>query len=77
MLEEFLDIIFYTCGMTFHNTCNLVMAVSPKQPIEPNEHNNEISPEEEDYNNESEDLKDENEVLDNNTDSRTFFKSFC
>ena len=54
------------------------MAVPPKQPIEPNEHDNEISPEEENYNNEFEDLEDENEVLDNNVDSiqKLFLKVF-
>ncbi len=31
-LRRFLDTIFYTCGMSFHNTCDLAMAVSPKQP---------------------------------------------
>ena len=31
-LRRFLDTIFYKCGMSFHNTCDLAMAVSPKQP---------------------------------------------
>ena len=31
-LREFLDIIFYTCGMSFHNTCDLATAVPPKRP---------------------------------------------
>jgi len=31
MLQEFLDTIFYTCGMSFHNTCDLAIAVPPKQ----------------------------------------------
>jgi len=31
-LRRFLDTIFYTCGMSFYNTCDLAMAVSPKQP---------------------------------------------
>ena len=32
MLQGFLDTIFFTCGMSFHNTCDLAMAVLPKQP---------------------------------------------
>lgn len=32
LLQEFLDTIFYTCGMSFHNTCDLSIAVPPKQP---------------------------------------------
>src|SRR3954453_10939164 len=32
MLRGFLDTIFFTCGMSFHNTCDLAMAVIPKQP---------------------------------------------
>jgi hypothetical protein len=31
-LREFLDTIFYTCGMPFHNTCDLATAVPPKRP---------------------------------------------
>src|SRR5437763_9054585 len=30
MLQTFLDTIFYTCGMAFHNTCDLAKAI-PKQ----------------------------------------------
>ncbi|PKC15507.1 hypothetical protein RhiirA5_408130 [Rhizophagus irregularis] len=30
ILRRFLDTIFYTCGMSFHNTCDLAMAISPK-----------------------------------------------
>ena len=30
-LEGFLDTIFYTCGMTFHNTCDLAKATPSKQ----------------------------------------------
>ena len=29
MLRGFLDTIFYTCGMPFHNTCDLAIAVPP------------------------------------------------
>src|SRR3954451_10549312 len=29
MLQEFLDTIFFTCGMLFHNTCDLAIAVIP------------------------------------------------
>lgn len=31
ILQRFLDTIFYTCGMSFHNTCDLAMAIPPKQ----------------------------------------------
>lgn len=31
MLQGFLDTIFYTCGMAFHNTCDLAKATPPKQ----------------------------------------------
>ena len=30
-LRSFLDTIFFTCGMSFHNTCDLAIAVSPKR----------------------------------------------
>src|SRR5947209_16910467 len=32
MLRGFLDTIFYTCGMPFHNTCDLAIAVPPQRP---------------------------------------------
>ena len=32
ILQGFLDTIFYTYGMSFHNTCDLAMAVPPKKP---------------------------------------------
>ncbi|SRR6266542_1427323 len=35
-LREFLDMIFYTCGMSFHGTCDLTMTVSPKHDMENN-----------------------------------------
>jgi hypothetical protein len=31
MLQMFLETIFYTCGMAFHNTCDLAKAIPPKQ----------------------------------------------
>src|SRR6266540_3540866 len=30
MLREFLDTIFYTCNISFHDTCDLAMIVLPK-----------------------------------------------
>ncbi|GBC07077.1 hypothetical protein RclHR1_07230004 [Rhizophagus clarus] len=30
-LQRFLDTIFYTCGMSFHNMCDLTMAILHKQ----------------------------------------------
>ncbi len=35
-LQRFLDTIFYTCGMAFHNTCDLAKAIPPKQQDEIN-----------------------------------------
>jgi hypothetical protein len=32
MLQGFLDTILYTCGTSFHNACDLKMAIPPKQP---------------------------------------------
>ena len=73
MLQGFLDTIFFTCGMSFHNTCDLAMAVLPKQPDEhddtedENDKDQENIDEEDDCNeNEPEDLDDMDEELDNN-----------
>ncbi|CAG8721321.1 4725_t:CDS:2 [Gigaspora margarita] len=32
LLQRFLDTIFYTCGMSFHGTCDLSMTIPPKLP---------------------------------------------
>ena len=32
ILREFLDTIFYTCGMSFRNTCDLAMTIPRKKP---------------------------------------------
>ncbi len=40
-LRRFLDTIFYTCGISFHNTCDLAIAVSPKQPDDDAENDND------------------------------------
>ncbi len=33
-LREFLDTIFYTCNISFHDTCDLAMIVLPKHDME-------------------------------------------
>src|SRR6266496_6742363 len=33
ILQGFLDTIFYTCGISFHDTCDLAMAIPPKQTV--------------------------------------------
>jgi len=33
ILQGFLDTIFYTCGTSFHDTCDLAMAIPPKQTV--------------------------------------------
>ena len=42
MLQGFLDTIFFTCGMSFHNIlCDLAMVILPKQPDEYDDTENE------------------------------------
>jgi hypothetical protein len=79
ILQGFLDTIFYTCGMPFHNTCDLAIAVPPKQPDDDVE--NEISHDkeaddqeimdEEDKSNEPEDSDNEDEKSDNNEEEES------
>ena len=57
ILQGFLDTIFYTCGMPFHNTCDLTMAIPPKQS---DDTDNEISHDKE---------ADDQEIMDEEDDS--------
>ena len=61
ILRGFLDTIFYTCSISFHNTCDLATAVLPKQP---DIQENDISDEEAD----DQDREDENEQEPKDTD---------
>jgi hypothetical protein len=54
ILRSFLETIFYTCGMSFHNVCDLAMAVSPKQPDDDTENNHEEA--------DNQDIDDDNEM---------------
>ena len=67
ILQGFLDTIFYTCGMPFHNTCDLAMAVPPKQSDDniENDDDDEIMDEEDDSNENEDENEDEPEDSDN------------
>ena len=58
ILQGFLDTIFYTCGMPFHNTCDLAMTIPPKQSDD--DTGNEISHDKE---------ADDQEIMDEEDDS--------
>jgi len=72
ILRRFLDTIFYTCGMSFHNVCDPAMAVSPKQPDDDTENDHEeaddqdIDDDNENEQDEPEDSDFENEEPENN-----------
>ena len=78
VLQSFLDTIIYTCGMPFHNTCDLATAIPPKQSDvdmdnevshDKEVNDQEIMDEEDDSNeneHEPEDLDNEEEESDNN-----------
>lgn len=71
ILRRFLDTIFYTCGMSFHNTCDLAMAISPKYDDGDEEGNNQeeimdVEGDNENERDEPEDLDNEDEESGNN-----------
>ncbi|GET04088.1 uncharacterized protein LOC105326236 [Rhizophagus clarus] len=69
ILRRFLDIIFYTCGMSFHNTCDLVMAISPKQHDDTENDDEGDDQEIMDVESKNENERDEPEDLDNEDES--------
>jgi len=65
ILQGFLDTIFYTCGMSFYNTCDLTTAVPPKQQdIQENEigHDDEKA-------DDQENIEEENEIHDDDREN--------
>ena len=81
ILQGFLETIFYTCGMAFHNTCDLAMVASPKRSdiydTENDEADQENIDEEDDYDeneqdeSEHEDL-DDDDKSDDNTEKESY-----
>jgi hypothetical protein len=66
ILRSFLETIFYTCGMSFHNMCDPAMAVSPKQPDDDTENNHEEADDQDiDDNNKNEQDKPEDSDFEN------------
>src|SRR6266496_5421668 len=68
IFQGFLDTIFYTCGISFHNTCDLTIVIPPKSCDDKEVDNQENIEEEENSGdneqNESEELDNENEESD-------------
>ncbi len=67
ILREFLNTIFYTCGISFYDTCDLAMTILPKQHEDTK---NDISHDKEADNQENMDKEDKNEQFESeNTDN--------
>ncbi|GES77342.1 hypothetical protein GLOIN_2v1880501 [Rhizophagus clarus] len=69
ILRRFLDTIFYTCGMSFHNTCDLAMAIFPKQHDDTENDDEGDDQEIMDVESENENERDEPEDSDNENES--------